>query len=84
MNVLKLVAVPRKLLASFVLSAGVLLMAIGWLGWRLLAQERVLDDQPLHDQLENSASLATRCRSRGYCRRLRRRALCSRTLNHLN
>jgi two-component system, OmpR family, phosphate regulon sensor histidine kinase PhoR len=51
---------PGKLLSLFALSTGVMLAAIGWLGWRLLIQERALDEQRLRDQLENTASLASR------------------------
>ncbi len=51
---------PARLFTLFLVSAGVVLSAIGWLGWRLLSQERLLDEQRMRDQLENTASLATR------------------------
>src|SRR5436190_3682663 len=44
----------------FVVLAGIPLAALGWLGWRLLLQDRALEDQRLREQLENAATLLTR------------------------
>jgi len=51
---------PRRLVALFVLVSGIPMVAIGWLGWRSLEQERDLEAQRLEDQLENSANLLVR------------------------
>ena len=50
---------PDRLPALVVLSTAAMLAAIGWLGWRLLIQERALDEQRLRNQLENTAALAS-------------------------
>jgi signal transduction histidine kinase len=60
MRISKSVATPARLAALFVCLTGMLLAAIGWLGWRLLAQERALDERRLYDQLENTTALAAR------------------------
>jgi hypothetical protein len=44
----------------FVVLAGIPLAALGWLAWRLLLQDRALEDQRLREQLENAATLLTR------------------------
>jgi signal transduction histidine kinase len=44
----------------FVVLAGIPLAALGWLGWRLLVQDRALENQRLREQLENAATLLTR------------------------
>ncbi len=49
----------KKLLALFVLLSGIPLIALGWLGWRVLEQDRALEVQRLRDRLENGASLVT-------------------------
>lgn len=53
-------ASPVTLLALFVLLAGIPLVALGWLGWRLLVQDRALESQRLRERLDNAASLAGR------------------------
>ena len=53
-------ASPGKLIALFVILSGVPLIALGWLGWRLLQQDRALDAQRLRDRLENAASVLVR------------------------
>ena len=53
-------AAPVTLLALFVLLAGIPLVAVGWLGWRLLEQDRALDGQRLRERLDNAAALAAR------------------------
>ena len=44
----------------FVVLSGVPLIALGWLGWRLLQQDRALDAQRLRDRLDNSATALVR------------------------
>jgi two-component system phosphate regulon sensor histidine kinase PhoR len=51
---------PAKLLALFALLSGVPLLALGWLGWRVLEQDRVLENQRQRERLENAASLIAR------------------------
>jgi signal transduction histidine kinase len=51
---------PRKLLALFVLLSGIPLIALVWLGWRVLEQDRALDVQRFRDRLETAAGLITR------------------------
>jgi signal transduction histidine kinase len=53
-------ASPKKLLTLFVLLSGIPLIALGWLGWRVLEQERFLDAQRSRDSLENAAGVVTR------------------------
>lgn len=53
-------ASPRKLLALFVVLSGIPLIALGWLGWRVLEQDRDLDAQRFRDRLENAAGVVTR------------------------
>ena len=53
-------AAPVTLLALFVLLAGIPLVAVGWLGWRLLEQDRALDVQRARERLDNAAALAAR------------------------
>lgn len=53
-------ASPRKLLALFVLLSGIPLIALGWLGWRVLEQDRALDAQRFRERLENAAGMVTR------------------------
>jgi two-component system phosphate regulon sensor histidine kinase PhoR len=60
MRISNTIATPARLAVLFVCVTVMLLAVIGWLGWRLLAQERALDEQRLRDQLENTAALAAR------------------------
>ena len=48
---------PIKLLALFIVLAGLPLAALGWLGWRLLDQDRALEDQRQRERLENAVSI---------------------------
>ena len=48
---------PRRLLALFLLAAGIPVAALGWLGWWLLEQDRALESQRARDRLGNAASL---------------------------
>jgi two-component system phosphate regulon sensor histidine kinase PhoR len=50
-------AARGKLLALFLLLAGLPLAALGWLGWQLLQQDRALETQRRRERLENSANL---------------------------
>ena len=54
-----------KLPALFVIIAGIPLAAFGWLGWRLLEQDRALENQRLRERLENAAGLLARELDRG-------------------
>ncbi len=47
-------------MALFVVLSGVPLIALGWLGWRLLEQDRALDAQRLRDRLENIGTVLVR------------------------
>jgi len=49
-------AAPARLLALFVLLAGLPVLVLGWLGWEMLEQERVLEQKRQRDRLENSAN----------------------------
>jgi signal transduction histidine kinase len=51
---------PARLLTLFLVLAGIPLAALGWLGWRLLEQDRVLEQQRLRERLENGANLLAR------------------------
>ena len=53
-------ASPKKLLTLFVLLSGIPLVALGWLGWRVLEQDRALDARRLRDKLENAAAVVIR------------------------
>jgi signal transduction histidine kinase len=48
---------PATLFVWFALLAGVPLAALGWVGWRWLAQEQSLDRQREHERLETAAVL---------------------------
>lgn len=58
-------AAPLKLLTLFVLLSGIPLVALGWLGWRVLQQDRALESQRLRERLDNAASLVAREVDRG-------------------
>ena len=49
-----------KLAALFIVLAGIPLVALGWLGGRLLEQDRALESQRRRERLENAATLLTR------------------------
>ena len=51
---------PGKLLALFVVLAGVPVACLGWLGWRLIEQDRALEEQRVREHLENAASILGR------------------------
>ena len=57
MNIRTYFSGPVKLLTLFVLLAGVPLAALGWLGWRLLDQDRTLEKQRERDRLDSAAAL---------------------------
>jgi signal transduction histidine kinase len=57
-------ASPTKLLALFLVLSGIPLIALGWLGWRVLEQDRALEAQRSRDQLENAAGTLTRALER--------------------
>ena len=75
-----------KLAALSIVLAGIPLVALGWLGGRLLAQDRALESQWRRERLENAATLLTRELDRSLaawtrcsCRLLRvRRSSCRR------
>ena len=46
---------PRHLLVSFLVFALAPVAALGWLGWRLLEQERALERQRAHESLQSAA-----------------------------
>ena len=48
---------PHDLLVPFLGTTLVLSAALGWLGWRLLQQDRAVELQRVHDQLQSSADL---------------------------
>jgi hypothetical protein len=53
-------AASLKLAALFVALTAVPLATLGWLGWRLLEQDRALERQRFRERLENAATLLTR------------------------
>ena len=44
----------------FILMSGIPLVALGWLGWHVLEQDRALDAQRSRDRLENGAVVLSR------------------------
>jgi len=58
-------AAPLKLLALFAVLSAIPLAALGWLGYRVVQQDRALDAQRLRDRLDSAASLVTRELDRG-------------------
>src|SRR5437763_948259 len=61
----KRVRTPIQLLMLFVLLSAVPVVALGWLGWSLLEQDRALETQRLRERLDNSSSLVARELERG-------------------
>jgi signal transduction histidine kinase len=59
------IAAPAKLLILFLALAGIPLGTLGWLGWRLLEQDRALENQRVHERLDNAAGLLARELDRG-------------------
>ena len=53
----KYFSAPKKLPVLFLVVAGIPFAALAWLGWRLLEQDRTLENQRLRERLENAASL---------------------------
>ena len=53
-------AAPLKLLTLFVLLSGIPLAELGWLGWRVLQQDRALESQRARERLDSAASLIAR------------------------
>lgn len=53
-------AAPFKLLTLFALLSGIPLVALGWLGWRVLQQDRALESQRGRERLDSAASLIAR------------------------
>ena len=51
---------PLKLLTLFALLSGIPLLALGWLGWRVLQQDRALESQRVRERLDNAAALIAR------------------------
>jgi tetratricopeptide (TPR) repeat protein len=49
---------PRRLPLLFLAIAVAPAVALAWLGWRLLEQDRALEAQHIHERLENAADLA--------------------------
>jgi len=58
-------AAPVKLLTLFVLLSVIPLATLGWLGWRLLEQDRALENQRLRERLENAGILLAHELDRG-------------------
>jgi hypothetical protein len=50
-------AAAVRLTTLFVLLTGIPLVALGWLGWRVLQQERALETQRARERLEETATL---------------------------
>ena len=48
-------APTRSLLAALVSTSVVVTMALAWAGWRLLDQQRAIDEQRARDRLEHAA-----------------------------
>jgi hypothetical protein len=46
-----------KLFALFLVFAGIPLSALGWLGWRLLDQDRAIASEQLRERRESAADL---------------------------
>ncbi len=53
-------AAPVRLVAMFALMAGIPLVALGWLGYRVIQQDRSLESQRLRERLDNAAALLAR------------------------
>ena len=65
LNTRTYLSAPVKLLTLFVLLAGIPSAALGWLGWRLLQQDRALENQRERDRLERAAVLLANELERG-------------------
>ena len=50
---------PHSLLAALVATTVVVTAALGWFGWRLLDQQRAIDEQRTREQLESRADAVT-------------------------
>ena len=50
-------AASLRLPVWFTVLAGIPLAALGWLGWRLLVQERALEQQRRRERVEDAASV---------------------------
>src|SRR5438270_1551869 len=61
-------AAPVRLLALFVVISGVPLVALGWLGWRVLQQDQALEAQRLRERLDSAATLLAGELDRGFSR----------------
>jgi hypothetical protein len=54
LNIRAKLSAPVRLLTLFVLLAGVPLAALGWLGWKLVDQDRARENQREKERLENA------------------------------
>ena len=59
---------PLRLPVWFTVLLGIPLAALGWLGWRLLVQERVLEQQRQRERLEDAASTLVHALDRALAR----------------
>src|SRR4051794_29521506 len=59
---------PGRLLVLFVVLGGLPLTVLGWLAWRLLDQDRILERQRNRERLENAAGLLARESDRALAR----------------
>lgn len=59
-------AAPGRLGAVFLLVSGIPMVAVGWLGWRFVEQDRLFDAQRIEEQLESAANLLIRELERGF------------------
>jgi signal transduction histidine kinase len=48
---------PRNVLVLFIAVSAVLVLALSWLSWRLLEQDRALENQRIQERLERAADL---------------------------
>jgi hypothetical protein len=66
-------AAPVRLLALFVVISGVPLVALGWLGWRVLQQDRALETQRLRERLDGPVGGSSLTVGRRWAHTARRR-----------